>query len=97
MCNINTLKTIYPPELYYARHLEGKLGKPNGNGWHVWDGLCPFHADRKPGTLFINMKSGSYKCFSCGAKGGDIINFHKQRFNLSTYETLKQLGGFDDE
>lgn len=49
-----------------------ELGKGRG-GW-ADGGLCVFHEDTKKGTFKVS-ESGSYKCFSCGEKGGDIISF----------------------
>jgi putative DNA primase/helicase len=34
-------------------------------------GLCPFHDDHNP-SLSLNLTSGVFNCFSCGAKGGAI-------------------------
>jgi len=87
-----SLKEKLPPELYYGAHLEGSIGKSTGQGWHGWNGLCPFHNDRRKGSLYINKVTGGFYCFSCGAKGGDILNFHQDRYGLSFRETLSQLG-----
>jgi hypothetical protein len=51
---------------------------------------CCFHNDRNP-SLSINLKSGGFNCFSCGAKGGDLIAFHQQRCNLGFKEAVFQL------
>lgn len=37
---------------------------------------CCFHSDSRP-SLSINLESGKYCCFSCGAKGGDVIDFYQ--------------------
>ncbi len=87
------LKSGLSPAIYYAANLSGSLGKPTGNGWHMWDGLCPFHADRRPGSLVINTASGAFRCFACGARGSDIIAFHMQRHGLRFPEALNQLAG----
>jgi DNA primase len=44
------------------------------SGW-VDGGLCPFHADKSPGSFRVNTENGMYRCFSCGAKGSDFIAF----------------------
>jgi hypothetical protein len=31
--------------------------------------VCPWHDDRSPGHLYVNVVGGMYICFSCGAKG----------------------------
>jgi len=60
---------------------------------HEWNngGLCPFHNDGKPGSFHVNVKSGGYKCFSCGAKGGDVIAFTMDVYGLSFPEALAKL------
>tara|TARA_R110002072_G_scaffold302338_1_gene484781 strand:+ start:3596 stop:3898 length:303 start_codon:yes stop_codon:yes gene_type:complete len=88
---IEQIKSNLPPERYYPAHLPGSLGKPTGKCWHRWNGLCPFHGDRRPGSFFINRASGAFRCFSCGASGGDIIAFHRKANRLGFKEALAQL------
>ncbi len=47
------------------------------SGW-VDGGLCPFHADKSPGSFKVNTVNGRYRCFSCGAKGPDLIAFEAE-------------------
>ncbi|MFI5342771.1 MAG: CHC2 zinc finger domain-containing protein [Chlamydiales bacterium] len=54
-------------------------------------GLCPFHSDSKPGSFKVNLTTGAYKCFSCHAKGGDILSFVMAKYGFSFSETLEQL------
>ena len=91
MRKLDLIKSALSPSLYYTRNLSGYFGKLTGNDWRVWQGLCPFHADKRAGSLVINKKTGAFKCFSCGSCGGDIISFHQQRHNLSFVEAIKQL------
>ena len=90
---VQSLKGILPPERYYTARLDGSFGKATGNGWHMWNGLCPFHDDRKPGSFVVNKTTGAFRCFSCGARGGDIIAFHMKRHGIGFTEALNQLGG----
>lgn len=39
-------------------------------------GLCPFHDDHKP-SLSINLVTGLYRCFACGA-AGDVFAFYQK-------------------
>lgn len=48
--------------------------RPRRDGW-TDGGLCPFHDDRRPGSFRVNVQTGAYRCFSCGAAGGDIVAF----------------------
>lgn len=89
----NAVKQAVPPSLFYGTYLTGSLGKHTGNDWHSWNGLCPFHDDKRAGSFYINKKSGAFKCFSCGASGGDIIDFMMQKSGLPFPEAIKSLGG----
>lgn len=87
------IKAGTTPERYYNAHLIGTFGKPTGCGWHLWNGLCPFHADIRPGSFVINKSSGAFRCFSCRASGGDIIAFHMKRHEIGFKDALIQIGG----
>lgn len=60
---------------------------------HAWNdgGLCPFHADNKPGSFRINVTTGAFKCFACGMAGSDVIAFTMSLYGLNFIEALKQL------
>jgi len=59
-------------------------------GW-LDGGLCPFHDDRRPGSFKVNLDSGAFKCFSCGASGGDIISFLMRRDGMGFRDALEAL------
>lgn len=50
----------------YYHSVFGHLPGKDPSGWVKV--LCPFHRDRNP-SLGINLKSGGFFCFGCGAKG----------------------------
>lgn len=86
------VKKNISPSKYYASILGGKIGKHSGHGWYAWRGLCPFHADTLAGSFYIHAATGAFKCFSCGAKGGDILAFHMQLKGCSFTDACKQIG-----
>lgn len=51
--------------------------------------VCPFHADGEP-SLSIDHKKGLWYCFGCG-KGGDVITFVMEKYNLNFKEAVLQL------
>jgi len=64
-----------------------------GNGtWRKT--ICPFHEDTKP-SLAVHMDKGAFKCFSCGAKGGDVLAFHRQLHKMSFIDACKDLGAWE--
>lgn len=88
--NIQTIKNNISIPSYYHTVLNGSIGKATGSGWHKIDTLCPFHDDKHAGSFYVNLNTGHYKCFSCGAKG-DVIDFHKGFYAMSTKETVQEL------
>ena len=47
---------------FYLQYLDLKV---KGDELH---GLCPFHSEKNP-SFGIKIKTGQYKCLSCGAEG----------------------------
>jgi DNA primase len=83
------VKRAVSPADFYAAELPTMPAARKG-GW-VNGGLCPFHADNRPGSFFVNRDSGAYKCFSCGAHGGDVFAFLMQRDGLEFRDALDVL------
>ena len=85
------VKECIPPEDFYLReqNLED-LSFSNGKQWAI-AGLCPFHADRQPGSFVIHPIAGAFHCFSCGHRGGDIIAYAQMKYNISFKEALEKL------
>lgn len=75
-----------PPPFFYYRRVFSNI--TNGSEWV--NVCCCFHKDRNP-SLSLNLKSGGFHCFSCGAKGRDVIAFHQQHLSLGFHEALLQL------
>lgn len=91
MNTIDQIKNHFEPTSFYKRYLGNARVIGTGNGWQKWMVLCPFHADKTVGTFHIHSESGAFNCFSCGARGGDIIAFHQKVNGLSFNETIKIL------
>ena len=76
-----------PDPLIYFEHQGLRL---LGRG--AWrSSLCPFHPDCHP-SLRINALSGAFRCMACGAKGGDVLAFHRARHGLSFVQAARDLG-----
>jgi DNA primase len=82
------MRTALPdPAGYYAERAALRL---IGRGrWR--SALCPFHDDTRP-SLRINVESGAYRCMACGAKGGDVLAYHRARHGLSFLQAARDLG-----
>jgi len=76
-----------PPRNFYEQEC-GKLSRPS-RGW--CRSRCPLHGGDNPNSFAVNLDTGGFVCFSCGAKGGDVLAFVQQRYGLSFPEALKHL------
>lgn len=70
--------------LYHEAVQKFKITKPGQA-----TGLCPFHSDSNP-SLSLNLSSGAFNCFSCGAKGGPV-DLLMQTWGLDFKTTLTRL------
>lgn len=75
------------PTEYYAEHAGLVLNQRRG--WVTL--LCPLHDDTHP-SLSVNLSTGGFICHACGAKGGDVLDFHRQRYSLSFTAAAQELG-----
>jgi DNA primase len=63
-------------------------------GRGLWrSALCPFHDDARS-SLRVNIETGAYRCMACGAKGGDVLAFHRARHGLSFAQAARDLGAW---
>jgi len=88
--NSETIKDQISPHDYYLQEQALDRFKAKSGGW-VEAGLCPFHQDATAGSFRINLENGAYRCFSCGAKGGDILSFAMTKYGFSFPEVIQQL------
>jgi len=86
--NADYIKQSLSPRDFYGHELPGaKLKRP---GWND-GGLCPFHSDNRPGSFRVNLTTGAFNCFACGAAGGDVIAFVMALYGLQFVEALAKL------
>jgi DNA primase len=52
-------------------------------------GCCPFHHEKSP-SFHINVATGLWKCFGCGA-GGDVFEYVMKRENLDFPDAIRYL------
>jgi hypothetical protein len=87
-------RELLPPPAQYYRNQGLKL-----TGGGIWKkARCPCHKDKKP-SLLVRLDSGGFRCTTCGIHGGDVLAFHRKRYELEFAEAAKQLGawGWDYE
>lgn len=66
----------------------GKLSRPS-RGWAR--SRCPLHGGDNPTSFAVNLDTGGFFCHACGAKGGDVLEFVRLRYNLSFPDALKRF------
>ena len=86
---LQDVKGSIPPAEFFRAELPAML-PPRGGGWRD-GGLCCFHDDKTAGSFRVNLDTGAFCCFSCGAKGADIIAFIQLRDGLSFPDALRKL------
>lgn len=57
--------------------------------------ICCFHEDQTP-SLNISMIDGHFRCFSCGAKGCDVLAFHRLRYKICFTQAVDFFGAWED-
>jgi DNA primase len=86
--NVDLIKNSISPLDFYDYELPNPTLKKVG--WND-GGICPFHTDKRRGSLKVNTETGAFICFSCGSKGSDIIAFTMALHGLTFPEALKKL------
>jgi hypothetical protein len=83
-------RSALPPARSFYEVELGELRRPS-HGWTAPKAGCPFHQSKSKASFRVNLDSGGFNCFGCGAKGGDVIAFVRLRAGLSFPAALKHL------
>ena len=82
------IKYHVSPTEFYSHELPSVQFKRHG--WND-GGLCPFHDDNHKGSFRVDLETGAFKCFACGASGSDVIAFTMALHGLQFIEALAHL------
>jgi hypothetical protein len=71
-----------------------KLGQVNRAGYCLVK--CPFHKNGKEqhASLSIHQINGNYRCFACGAHGGDVLSLWMQYTGKPFKQAARELGAW---
>jgi len=69
-------------------NIQGKRGK-----WRRAN--CPFCQSRD--NFNLDTSTGGFHCWSCPAKGGDVLAFHRAFAGLGFIEAAKDLGAWEED
>ncbi|QVN10287.1 CHC2 zinc finger domain-containing protein [Burkholderia sp. LAS2] len=70
-------------------HLHLHPSKPNGSGYAQM--RCPIHGETHP-SLSIHLVRGNWRCFACGATGGDVLELFRRARGLTFVAAARELG-----
>lgn len=84
------LKAAVSPIEFYSDAIPS-MPLPKREGAWVDGGLCPFHPDKHKGNFRVQLQTGAFHCFACGAKGGDVIDFTQHERGLTFRDALAAL------
>ncbi len=90
MVDAAAIKAAISPLDFYRTELPGIPAPKRDHGWTA-GGLCCFHADAHAGNFRVNLDTGGFMCFACGAKGADVIAFVQRRHAVAFRDALQML------
>ena len=74
--------------LDYKTIYSGYVKKARVTGSNM-TGLCPLHSEKEP-SFSVNLKTGQYKCFSCGAEG-NFTKFYAEMHGIDTKDAYARI------
>jgi hypothetical protein len=81
-----------PAETFYRSEFD-RLSRPS-RGWART--RCPLHGGDNPTSFSVNLETGGFYCHSCGAKGGDLVDYVQARDHCDFPTACKTLGCWDE-
>jgi DNA primase len=54
---------------------------------------CPFHNDKHP-SFSINLKTGSFRCFTCAQEGSSVLDFHMRLYGMGFKDAAQDIGAW---
>lgn len=88
-------KSLLPTPISLLARLGIKAGPANLAGY--WLIKCPLHKSGKEqhASLSIHQVKGNFRCFACGAHGGDVLSLWMQCTGKTFKQAAKELGAWE--
>lgn len=88
-------KVALPPPVAVLARIGIKPKPANSAGY--WLVRCPFHkgGEEKNASLSMHQANGNFRCFACGAHGGDVLSFWMQHTRQSFKQAAQELGAWE--
>lgn len=80
-----------PSDYYESEGLH--LSGPSGATWKTTE--CKFHGGSD--SMRVNVKTGSFRCMNCGARGGDVLAYQVAAYGQEFIQAAKSLGAWVDD
>lgn len=83
---------------FFEREFGSALGRARENSKGYIATRCVFHNSENPRSrsLSLNLRNGNFICWSCGARGGDVIDFVMKRDGLDFKHAAMKLGAWNE-
>ena len=67
------------------------------NSAGYWLMRCPLHkgGEEKNASFSMHQVNGNFRCFACGAHGGDVLAFWMQRTGQTFKQAALELGAWE--
>jgi hypothetical protein len=87
-------KSLLPMPIAVLHRLGIKPGPANRSGY--WLVKCPLHKKGKEQhpSFSIHQVNGNFRCFACGAHGGDVLSLWMQYTGKPFKQAAKELGAW---
>ena len=83
-----------PDAINYYESQGLKLTGPGSAKWKTTE--CRFHGGSD--SMRVNLRTGAFCCMAgCGARGGDVLGYHRAMHGLGFVEAAKDLGAWVDD
>ena len=81
-----------PPVADVLARLHLQPSKPNHSGYAQM--RCPLHGEANP-SLSVHLERGNWRCFACGAVGGDALELYRRARELTFVQAARELGAWE--
>ncbi|RQR29409.1 CHC2 zinc finger domain-containing protein [Burkholderia sp. Bp9142] len=81
-----------PPVTAVLAQMGAEISKSNGSGYAQI--RCPIHGECNP-SLSIHLERGNWRCFACGAAGGDVLELFRRARGLTFAQAARELGAWE--
>ena len=87
--NFSSNRNVLPDPADFYLSFFGSFRKSDNSDWAVT--RCCFHHPDKNPSMSINLRTGAFHCWACGAKGHNIVDFYQLFYCVDRQTALEAL------